>query len=161
MARRAVVSDERVLDDAARIASHLEAVRRVLRESISEAAQSYPVPVTPPQVDALQILVDELRASERGLSLSELSRRMGLAHSTVSGIVSRLERRDLVERRPDPDDRRFIRIELTDAVKGWVEHDLPAARLRPLAAAISAAGARERSVILKGLATLERLLTAS
>jgi DNA-binding MarR family transcriptional regulator len=158
VARDAVVSDERVLDDAARIAGHLEAVRRVLRESMSAAAESYPVPLTPPQVLALQVLVDEVRVSGHGPTLSELSRRMGLAHSTVSGIVTRLERRNLVERTPDPDDRRFIRIELTEAVKGWVEHDLPAARLRPLALAISEASARERAVILKGLATLERLL---
>ena len=34
-----------------------------------------------------------------GLSVKELSRRMGLSHSTVSGIVDRLERRGLVARR--------------------------------------------------------------
>jgi len=148
-----------VSDDAARVAAHLEAVRRALRDAISAAAQRYPVPLTPPQVAALEVLVDELRASGRGLSLSELSRRMGLAHSTVSGIVTRLERRGLLARVPDPEDRRFVRVELADAVKGWVEHDLPAARLRPLATALARADERERAVILKGLATLERLLS--
>jgi DNA-binding IclR family transcriptional regulator len=44
-------------------------------------------------VHALQVLVDEMRDRGSRLSLSELSRRMGLAHSTVSGIVTRLERR--------------------------------------------------------------------
>jgi DNA-binding MarR family transcriptional regulator len=155
------VSDERGFDDAARIAGHLEAVRRALRDSISAAAASYPVPLTTPQVLALQVLVDEVRASGRGLSLSGLSRRMGLAHSTVSGIVTRLERRNLVARAPDPGDRRYTRIELTDPVRHWVEKDLPASRHRPLAAALAKATGAERAVVLEGLATLERLLADS
>ena len=145
-------------DDAARVAGHLEAVRRVLRASIWAAAQSHPVPLTPPQVHALQVLVDEVRASGVGLSLSELSRRMGLAHSTVSGIVTRLERRDLLRRAPDPDDGRFVRIELTEPVREWVQRELPATRHRPLAAALAKASDDERAAILEGLATLERLL---
>jgi DNA-binding MarR family transcriptional regulator len=149
---------DRALDDAARIAAHLEAVRRVLRESIWSQARRYPVPLTPPQVLALQILVDHLRDAGAGLSLSELSRRMGLAHSTVSGIVTRLERRGLLRRTTRPDDRRFVSIELTQPVKQWLERELPASRLRPLMAALGRATGRERAAILDGLATLERLL---
>ncbi|HEX6678895.1 MAG TPA: MarR family transcriptional regulator [Actinomycetes bacterium] len=149
-----------VLEDAARIEAHLQAVRRVLRESIWSEARRYPVPLTPPQVLALRILVDHLRDAGEGLSLSELSRRMGLAHSTVSGIVARLERRSLLRRATRPDDRRFITIELTQPVREWLEHQLPTSRLRPLVAAIGRATMEERSAILVGLATLERLLTS-
>ena len=152
------MSDERGFDDAARIAGHLEAVRRALRDSISAAAASYPVPLTTPQVLALQVLVDEVRASGRGLSLSGLSRRMGLAHSTVSGIVTRLEGRKLLRRVSHPDDRRFVRIELSDPVKEWLERELPAARLAPLADALRRASKVERAAVLDGLGTLERLL---
>jgi DNA-binding MarR family transcriptional regulator len=154
------VAGSAALDDAARIAAHLEAVRRVLRESILSEARRYPVPLTPPQVLALQVLADQVRDAGAGLSLSELSRRMGLAHSTVSGIVTRLERRRLLRRTIRPDDRRFVTIELTQPVKEWVEQELPAVRLRPLAAAVSRASEEERTAILHGLATLERLLTA-
>jgi DNA-binding MarR family transcriptional regulator len=150
--------DEAVLKDAARIEAHVEAIRRVLRESILSEARRYRVPLTPPQVLALQTLVDHLREAGQGLSLSELSRRMGLAHSTVSGIVTRLERRDLLRRTTRPDDRRFVTIELTQPVKEWVGQELPALRLRPLTAAIGQATEQERSAILDGLATLERLL---
>jgi DNA-binding MarR family transcriptional regulator len=151
-------ADEAVLKDAARIEAHVEAIRRVLRESILSEARRYRVPLTPPQVLALQTLVDHLREAGQGLSLSELSRRMGLAHSTVSGIVTRLERRGLLRRTTRPDDRRFVTIELTQPVKEWVGHELPALRLRPLTAAIGQATEQERSAILDGLATLERLL---
>jgi DNA-binding MarR family transcriptional regulator len=146
------------LDAAERISTHLEAIRRALRESISAQADRYPVPLTAPQVLALQTLVEHLRESGAGLSLSELSRRMGLAHSTVSGIVSRLERRGLLRRSPRPEDRRFVQIELAEPVKEWLENELPAARLRPLAHALARADEDERAAILNGLATLERLL---
>jgi MarR family transcriptional regulator, organic hydroperoxide resistance regulator len=150
--------DDAALDEAARISAHLEAIRRALRESISAAARDYPVPLTSPQILVLQVLVDHARQTGTGLSLSDLSRRVGLAHSTVSGIIGRLERRGLLRRTTRPDDRRFIRIELSAPVKEWVEHDLPGARLRPLVAAVGQATGEERAAILNGLATLERLL---
>jgi DNA-binding MarR family transcriptional regulator len=148
------------LEDAARIEGHLEAVRRVLRESILAETRRYRVPLTPPQVLALQVVVDHHREAGAGLSLSELSRRMGLAHSTVSGIVTRLERRELLRRTTRPGDRRFVTIELTQPVKEWVGGELPAVRLRPLTAAIGQATEQERRTIMDGLATLERLLTS-
>jgi len=149
-----------LLEDAARITAHMAAVRRVLRESIVSETRRYPVPLTPPQVLALQVLVDHLREAGEGLSLSELSQRMGLAHSTASGIVTRLERRGLLRRSTRPDDRRFVTIELTEPVKEWLGQELPALRLRPLTAAIGRATEQERTAILDGLATLERLLTS-
>ena len=151
---------DRNIADAEMVSASLEAIRKVLRESIWEQARRFPVPLTPPQVLALQILVDELRDSGAGLSLSELSTRMGLAHSTASGIVTRLERRGLLQRTARADDRRFVNIELTQPVKEWLEHDLPASRLRPLAAALSKATEQERITILGGLATLQRLLAS-
>lgn len=146
------------IDDAARVAAQLDAIRRLVRESVWAEARRYPVPLTPSQVHALQVLVDEMRDRGSGLSLSELSRRMGLAHSTVSGIVTRLERRGLLGRSARPDDRRFVRIELAEPVKAWVERDLPASRLRPLAAALTEATEEERAAIVDGVATLHRLL---
>jgi DNA-binding MarR family transcriptional regulator len=114
-ARRATT--DAALAEAARAADHLDAIRKAVRDSVWEQARQHPVPLTPPQVLALQVLVEALRETGAGLSLSDLSRRMALAHSTVSGIVTRLERRGLVQRTPRPDDRRFVRIELTRPVR--------------------------------------------
>jgi len=47
------------------------------------------------------------------LSLTELSPKLGLANSTVCGIVDRLEKRELVSRTRDTNDRRVVRISLT------------------------------------------------
>jgi DNA-binding MarR family transcriptional regulator len=147
-------------DDAAKVAADLDTIRRRLRDSIAAEARRYDEPLTPPQLHALELLVDAERASGAGLSLSELSGRMGLSHSTVSGIVSRLERRGFLQRSVRPDDRRYVQIELTAEVKRWLEHNLPASRRQPLAEALSRATRKERAAVLDGVATLARLLDA-
>jgi DNA-binding MarR family transcriptional regulator len=48
------------------------------------------------------------------LSLSELSRLMAAQNSTVTGIVDRMVRDDLVSREQDPEDRRVWRIRLSE-----------------------------------------------
>ena len=52
--------------------------------------------------------------SEDGLKGVELGRRVGLEPSTMTGLLDRMERDGLLERRADPDDRRAQRIHLTD-----------------------------------------------
>lgn len=150
--------DAAVRDAAARIAGQVETIRRALREAVWAQARGYPVSLTAPQLQALQVIVEHLRQAGTGLSLSSLSEKMGLAHSTVSGIVSRLERDGVLRRAPRPDDRRYTQVELTDQARQWVEHEMPAARLGPLETAIRKATSEELDAILTGLATLQRLL---
>jgi DNA-binding MarR family transcriptional regulator len=147
-----------VQDEAAQLAADLSTITRVLRNAVWEQARSLPTPLTAPQLLALRVLVDETRDSGDGLSLSELSKRMGLTHSTVSGIVTRLEGRNLVRRSTRSDDRRYVTIELTAPVRDWLERNLPAARAEPLAQALSRATKAERKAILDGVATLARLV---
>ncbi|HEY2764167.1 MAG TPA: MarR family transcriptional regulator [Pseudonocardiaceae bacterium] len=154
-------ADTGTVTDAGQVADHLSAINRVLRRSITARAQRLPVPLTRPQVLALQILVEEDDRSESGLSLSDLSERLGLAHSTVSGIVSRLERDGMVRRSTCAGDRRQIRIELTDSVRDWVDHELPALRQAPLVAVLRQISAEQRAALLDGLATMQRLLEAN
>ncbi|MGC9946038.1 MAG: MarR family transcriptional regulator [Bryobacteraceae bacterium] len=84
---------------AQEIEGHLSAVRRILRQPVeAEFARGN---LTAPQRGVMQALFHS-----GGLSLKDLSGRVGLAHSTVSGIVDRLEERGLAQRRPDPTDAR-------------------------------------------------------
>ncbi len=48
-------------------------------------------------------------------TLSELSSQCCCAPPNITGLVDRLERKSLVERQPDPQDRRVIRVALTEA----------------------------------------------
>ncbi|MGH3794134.1 MAG: MarR family winged helix-turn-helix transcriptional regulator [Pseudonocardiaceae bacterium] len=150
--------DEVDTADAGRIADHLAAINQVLRDAISAEARRLPVPLTRPQVLVLQVLMEDDSRSDPGLCLSDLSDRVGLAHSTVSGIVARLEANGLVHRSTRTDDRRHIRIRLTDPVRDWRDHDLPALRQRPLVTVLKQVTAETRAALLDGLATLQRLL---
>lgn len=60
--------------------------------------------------------------------VGQLGERLGLNSAGVTGLVSRLEQRDLVRREPDPDDRRAVRLRLTGQGR-----DI-AARARPVIA---------------------------
>jgi len=51
---------------------------------------------------------------EDGLKVVELGRRSGLETSTMTGLIDRMERDGLVERRDDATDRRIQRINLTE-----------------------------------------------
>ena len=52
---------------------------------------------------------------EQPISMRELARRLGADPSNVTGLIDRLEARGLVERRPDPNDRRIKGLALTPA----------------------------------------------
>lgn len=50
-----------------------------------------------------------------GVTVGELARRSGTVKSHVSKTVERLARQGYVDRRPDPDDQRLVRLFLTKA----------------------------------------------
>ncbi len=77
------------------------AVRVEGRKVLSE------ISVTPPQFSALQFIVKE---KDNPISIGDLSRSMGLAFSTVTDLIDRMEKLGFVERRKDEHDRRVIRI---------------------------------------------------
>lgn len=54
---------------------------------------------------------------EGPLKISEISEKMGLSNSTVSGIVDRLEKLSYVIRIRDDQDRRVVRVGLTDTFR--------------------------------------------
>src|SRR5204863_128629 len=77
--------DETLLHEAETIIRHMEAIRAIL--DMAEEQDIASSGLTLPQIAVLRQLT-----VQDGLSLKELSERLGLAHSTVSGIVDRLER---------------------------------------------------------------------
>lgn len=65
--------------------------------------------LTGPQLWAIKVL-----AEEAPLKVSQLARRMYLHPATVVGILDRLEGRELVTRTRSTEDRRVVKIELTE-----------------------------------------------
>lgn len=68
------------------------------------------------------LTLHELARYHGPMSLSDLSRALNLANSTVSGIVDRLERAGHVRRRTDTEDQRVIRVELSGAMASGQWH---------------------------------------
>nr|WP_155666202.1 MarR family transcriptional regulator [Ornithinibacillus caprae] len=69
-------------------------------------------PITSPQFIALQWLLEE-----GDLTIGELSTKNGLAFSTTTDLVDRMEKNELVERVRDQSDRRVVRIHVLDKGK--------------------------------------------
>ena len=136
------------------IEGHLSAVRQILRQPVAaEFARGH---LTGPQRSVMQALFHA-----GGQSLKELSRRVGLAHSTVSGIVDRLEKRGMAERGPNPADGRASIIEVSKMVRDYMRDTYPAIALHPVTAALRRAKPAERAAILEGLRTLRRVVEAA
>ena len=62
-----------------------------------------------------RVLIHLAHAQEHTLSLKALEERFGAAQSTVAGLVSRLEKKGLIQAVPDPADKRVKLAKLTPA----------------------------------------------
>jgi DNA-binding MarR family transcriptional regulator len=82
-------------------------VARQLRETSQETLA--PWDITPAQFRALRVL-----RRHGALRLSDLSGRLHIAARSTTEVIDALESRRLVARRPDPDDRRAILVEVSD-----------------------------------------------
>ena len=69
-------------------------------------------------------------------SPGELAEELELSSGAMTNRIDRLERAGLVRRRPDPDDRRGVKVELTDeGSRAWLESTNAQARKEALVAA--------------------------
>lgn len=145
MARKQIDSIAKDLD------RDLQAVRQILRQPIeNEVARGG---LTGPQQSAMRVLVDS-----DGMSLKNLSKELGLAHSTVSGIVDRLEKNGMVKRQADEADLRMSKVVVTEQVREYLRDTWPTLEMHPLAEALRDATPAERQQVVEGVRTLRRLL---
>lgn len=80
---------------------------------------------TLPRFDLLAQLDAATTDSPRGLTMSELSRRLMVTNGNLTGLVDRLVREGLVARRVSPPDRRAQMISLTTAGKRALDSMTP------------------------------------
>ncbi len=152
MPRRSQHEEAELADLAQEIERELRIIREMLRKPVeAEFARGE---LTGPQRSIMQILV----RSPGGLSLKELSNQAGLAHSTVSGIVDRLEKRGMAQREQDHIDGRFSKIRTSAQVETYLRDTLPRVTLHPVIQALRRAQPAERRAILRGLRILHRLV---
>lgn len=70
-------------------------------------------------------ILNALEGNKEGMTQIELSRALIMHRSNVTGLIDRLEKRNLVERRDNPNDRRAYRVVLTPAGLKLVRKILP------------------------------------
>jgi DNA-binding MarR family transcriptional regulator len=86
-------------------------VRRHLRRSIGR-----PFPLTDSQAELIRLV-----RRNPGISVAEAAAELGLAANTVSTLVGQLTERGLLQRTPDPADRRVARLTLTEPARRQVD----------------------------------------
>lgn len=108
-------------DTAAELADAMTRAIKRIRRRTSERLEPYGI--TPGQGRALRTLahVPGCEGPDRAMRLSDLADRLHIAPRSATTVVDALEEAGLVERTPDPADRRAVRIVLTEAGRSAVE----------------------------------------
>src|SRR3984885_3742553 len=154
MSSRSTTRQEVLLKLAQEIDQHLSIIRQRLREPLeTEFARGG---LTGPQRMVMQALVQS-----DGLSLKQLSAQVSLAHSTVSGIVDRLQERGMVVRSRDEADGRATVIAPSAPVRDFLANRMPELAISPRTNALRGASDSEEATVLRRLRKLRALIEQS
>ena len=123
-------------------------VTRGMRRWQDRAAQPVPSPLSPRHVAALE----QIRGGP--LTVGELASRLDLTLPTVSGVLADLDRAGLVERRPDPADRRRTIVRIIPGQAVLIGHWLDGAA-EPLARVLDKLTPGEQEAFVKAMDLLE------
>lgn len=92
------------------------------------------------------------------MKISDLSEKLDLSNSTVSGILDRLEKNGIVERTRSEDDRRVVYVNITPEYKILAEQKFKQIE-QNFADSISKANSEELDRILDGLSMLKKRIS--
>ena len=126
-----------------------------ISRSISDNFRSYygKLKLTYPQSVVLAIL-----ESDGPMPISELATAAGSANSTVSGVVDRLEKMELVERLRSDSDHRVIYVAVTQKFRDHMA-EISATADSQFGIVLSELSAEDGKTVLKGLKLLNQALT--
>lgn len=128
------------------VVARVQDVAKMLRRIEDETLESLNLKMT--EYDVLTALRRQGRPYQ--LTASELARESLLSSGAMTHRIDRLEERGLVEREPDPADRRGVLVRLTDEGRELVDRALEA-RLHLADAQIATLTPEERQAISVGL----------
>lgn len=134
----------------------LRAIRRIVQGITIHSKQLYRQSgLTVPQLLCLRAIAS---AGDGEITAAEVSRQIGIGPATVTGILDRLERSDLVIRQRRSSDRRKVSLVLTD--KGRVRISARSLQDR-FVAAVMAIDESERVAMLHSLERVVEMIGAS
>lgn len=91
------------------------------------------------------------------MKVSELSEKLGLSNSTVSGILDRLENQGFVERTRSKEDRRVVYIKVTEECRKHSQKHFEEIN-KVIEQMMDKATPEELDIILEGMNTLEKVM---
>jgi DNA-binding MarR family transcriptional regulator len=128
-------------------------VIRGMRRWQDRAAPPAPAPLSPRHIAALEQMRD------RPVTVGELASRLGLTLPTVSGVLADLDRAGLVDRHPDPADRRRTIVGIAPGQATLIGQWLDGAA-KPVARVLDKLTPAEQEAFLKAMDLLEAELRA-
>ena len=104
-------------------------------------------------ITATQYVVLALLSRKDGLSQTQLGNRLSFDNPTVTGVIDRMERDGLVERRRTPDDRRVINLFLSDKAR-TILTDINTIAEEVNTRALEPYGSKEKAALISMLTTI-------
>lgn len=138
------------INNGLKILRLLKQIMNIIKQTIKYRCKDFDI--TGPQGMLMGILV-----YYGEMKVSDLSQKLGLSNSTVSGIIDRLEKQGLVERKRSTDDRRVVYVSVTPKFKDTLQRHFKYAE-KQFEELISKASAEELDKIIEGLETLRKVL---
>lgn len=115
------MSKEEFSDSVVRIERLLRHVAFIIKKRGRDILSDFDI--TTPQFLALVVLKDR-----PGITMGELCERLYLACSTATDLIDRMEKNGYLERNRDPDDRRVIRLSITEKGQNIIDQVINARR---------------------------------
>jgi DNA-binding MarR family transcriptional regulator len=153
---RSLRADTVKIEDLARqVEQRLTSIRQHLRKPLeAEFARGH---LTGPQRSVMSVIV----SAREPMRIRDVTAAVGLAQSTVSGIVERLVQAGMLVRLDDPSDARASRLAPSPPVRTFLEKQMPQLKLSPLLVALRAGGKRDAEEIFAAVKRLDELLGAN
>lgn len=133
-----------------KIFKSLKRIGHMLKQSMGQHFNS--MNLTGPQGMMMGIL-----SHDGEMKISDLSEKIGLSNSTVSGIIDRLEKQGLVERTRSSEDRRVVYVNVSSEFQKNSKENFCKIE-KTFEDIMKKATDEEIDTILKGLTTLEQLM---
>lgn len=146
------MSKEEFSDSVVRIERLLRHVAFIIKKRGRDILSDFEI--TTPQFLTLVVLKDK-----PGITMGELCERLYLACSTATDLIDRMEKNGYLERNRDPDDRRVIRLSITEKGQNIIDQVINARR-RYVESILSQLTQEEIDQLERSLEKLDALMVA-
>lgn len=142
--------ENKSLDNVTNIEKHLRKIDYIIRRKGREILSDFNITV--PQFTALQTLINQ-----GDMTIGELSQKMALACSTITDLIDRMEKTELVVRSRDDKDKRVVRVEVLP--KGYtILEEVLKKRIEFLDSKLTGLSFEEKENLDKGLESLYKAM---